>query len=267
MVVIFGAGFTGRRVAARLLRRGVRVVAGVRNPDRVRDLIPLGLEALALDPDAHYPSGAALLHSVPPLPAPEEGALRSLIERIEPHRVVYLSTTGVYGDQLEVSEITPAAPADARALARIEAERWIACHDWPALILRAAAIYGPGRGVHTSIRAGRIPRSSASGIVSRIHVDDLAALAEAGLVSDLTGAWPVADDHPCPTAEIAEWLEQHDNCAAQHTPQTVFPIHGRKVNGGNIRERLGIKLKYPSWHTGLAASIAEEGYSVRRYSD
>jgi nucleoside-diphosphate-sugar epimerase len=257
--VIFGAGFTGRRVALRLLRRGVRVVAGVRDPERVRDLISLGLEAVPLQSDADFPKGAALLHSIPPLPAMENTALRTLIEQIEPRRVVYLSTTGVYGEEAEVSEFTPAAPADPRALTRIDEERWIESHDWSTLVLRAAAIYGQGRGVHVSIRKGRVPRGSASGIVSRIHVDDLAALAEAGLFSELTGAWPVADDHPCATAEIVEWLQRQSVGEKASSPQIIFPVHGRKVNGAAIRNKLGIKIKYPSWHTGIPASIAEEG--------
>jgi hypothetical protein len=30
------------------------------------------------------------------------------------------------------------------------------------------------------------------------------------------------------------------------------------VDGRKIRETLGVKLKYPTWETGLAASIEEE---------
>ena len=50
----------------------------------------------------------------------------------------------------------------------------------------------------------QMPRGAGSGIVSRIHVEDLAAIVEAGLFSDVQGAWPVADDVPCSSAEIAE---------------------------------------------------------------
>jgi nucleoside-diphosphate-sugar epimerase len=258
-VVIFGLGFTGRRVALRLLGQGVRVVAGVRDPERFGDLISAGLEAVSLNLDAKaFPSGAALLHSIPPLPPQENAALRSRIEKIKPSRVVYLSTTGVYGDQTDVSETSPVDGGDPRALARIDEERWIASHTWSTLILRAAAIYGPGRGVHKSLREGRVPRSSASGVVSRIHVDDLAALAEAGLFSDLTGAWPVADDHPCPTAEIAAWFALQFHAGAADAVSTEFAVQGRRVNGLAVRKKLGINIRFPSWHTGLPASIAEE---------
>jgi len=261
--MIFGLGFTGRRVASSLLSRGMRVVAGVRDPARFGDLISLGLETLPLDLDSantpEFPLNSALLHSIPPLAQHENTALRILIERIAPRRVVYISATSVYGDQIDVSEVTPVSPADPRGVARVEEEQWITAHSWSTLILRAAAIYGPGRGVHTSLREGRVPRGAASGIVSRIHVDDLATLAEAGLLSDVTGAWPVADDHPCETAEIVEWFEGQFRPSLPPAPRTDFPIHGRRVNGAAIRQKLGIQIQYPSWHTGLPASIAAEG--------
>jgi len=128
-----------------------------------------------------------------------------------------------------------------------------------SLILRAAAIYGPGRGVHAAIREGRIPRGAGSGIVSRIHVDDLAAILEAGLFSDIQGAWPVADEAPCSSAEIAAWcaqLLQIELTTEYENPGK--PVTGRRVNGRKIRKILGVELRYPSWQAGVAACFAEE---------
>ena len=275
MVVIFGLGFTGSRVARRLLQRGEKVVAAVRDPARFAALIALGMKAVRVDFNSpvsdelssQFPSGAALLHSVPPLPPAENENLHRLIEAISPRRVVYISATGVYGDQIDVSETTPVAPADSRGMARIEEERWLQSHDWSTLILRSAALYGPGRGVHVSIRDGRLPRGAASGIVSRIHVDDLAALCDAGLNSPLTGAWPVADDQPATTAEIVSWLERRGEPVAPAPVRTEFPVHGRKVDGTAIRAELGVKIQYPSWRIGIEASIAEEGRTEERQSE
>jgi hypothetical protein len=84
-------------------------------------------------------------------------------------------------------------------------------------------------------------------------VDDLAALADAALFSDLGGAWPVADDLPCSSAEIIKAL-----VPAGETPDE-FPVTGRRVDGRKIRELLGVELTYPSWKTGIPAAIAEEG--------
>ena len=35
-------------------------------------------------------------------------------------------------------------------------------------------------------------------------------------------------------------------------------ISGRKVDGSKIREMLKVELQYPSWKTGIQASLAEE---------
>jgi hypothetical protein len=87
----------------------------------------------------------------------------------------------------------------------------------------------------------------------------LAAIVEAGLFADLQGAWPVADDAPCSTVEIARWcakLLQMKVVSEHKLPGR--PVSGRKVDGRKIRETLGVELKYPSWRTGIVASLAEE---------
>jgi nucleoside-diphosphate-sugar epimerase len=157
-----------------------------------------------------------------------------------------------------VDENTPAQPSDERGRARLRAERWFSEGAWESLVLRAAAIYGPGRGIHVAIREGRIPRGAGSGIVSRIHVEDLAAIAEAGLFSPVVGAWPVADDVPCASAEIAVWCAEVLKIGNAAEIVREFPVAGRRVDGRKIREVLSVRLAYPDWKSGILASIAGE---------
>jgi nucleoside-diphosphate-sugar epimerase len=199
-----------------------------------------------------------LIHCIPPLAEPENAALRALIEELNPRRVVYVSSTNVYGARTEVNEETPAHPNDERGHRRVDEERWIASGPWSSLILRAAAIYGPGRGVHAALREGRFPRSAGSGVVSRIHVEDLAAIIEAGVSSTLEGAWPVADELPCTSAEIAAWCIRTMNLSGAAEMASAVAIAGRKVDGRKIRELLEVRLSYPSWETGIPAAFAEE---------
>jgi nucleoside-diphosphate-sugar epimerase len=264
MVVILGLGFTGARLARRLLLRGVAVSAPVRGIRRFPDLALAGLQLSELNlehPETMLlPRNAVLAVSIPPLPEPENDALHETIRGIAPIRVVYVSSTGVYGDQVAVDENTPAEPNDDRGRLRLEEERWIASGAWTSLILRSAAIYGPGRGVHVSIREGKLPRSAGSGIVSRIHVDDLAAITEAGMFADIGGAWPVADDAPCSSDEITRWCRK----LLQLKPVSGLGmpvgrrIAGRKVDGRKIRELLKVDLRYPSWQAGIQSSLSEE---------
>jgi len=246
-VVILGCGFTGERVARRFLERGARVTATTRNPAR---LAGLGAEVVRVE-ELRVPRGALVLHSIPPEGPPD------LLQRLgnAPVRIVYLSTTGVYGNTHLVDERTPAAPDCERHRLRIAVEKEVAAGPWSSLILRPAAIYGPGRGVHEAVRKGSC--SLQDNYVSRIHVDDLAAHAEAGLLSDITGVYPVADEEPCTSREIAEFCARLLNVPLPHAQakaRATFSAN-RKVDGSAIRRALGLNLAYPSYRVGIPASL------------
>ena len=74
-------------------------------------------------------------------------------------------------------------------------------------VLRAAGIYGPWRGLHRRVLEGRhaLP-DGGHRVVSRVHVDDLAALMDACLARGLRGAtFVVADECPVPQREAVAW--------------------------------------------------------------
>jgi len=244
-VIILGLGYTTKRLARQLQESGRTAHAATGHPPN-----PEGL-----------PHGAVLVHSIPPVDEPDRFAIRHCIRTIEPARIVYISSTGVYGPQTNVDESTVAMPDDEKGRARLAEEEWLTATGAPTLILRSAAIYGPGRGIHMRLRTGvltGIPRG-AGGIVSRIHVDDLAALLAAGIDSDLTGAWPVADDRPAASSEVIRWYAAKLGINLPEIPgELSVPQRGRFVDGRKIRELLGVKLKYPSWETGISASEEEE---------
>jgi nucleoside-diphosphate-sugar epimerase len=212
--------------------------------------------------------GALVLLSVPTLHR-DGGQLADPTARIvealgdAPARVVYLSTTGVYGNVREVNETTPAAPATERQRLRLEAEQAVLRGAWQSLILRPAAIYGPGRGAHVALREGRFPLAGeGSNFISRIHVDDLAALAAKALRSEITGAYPVADQEPCTSREIAEFsarllgVPMPPSVTAADLSETRRS--DRRVDGSAIFRLLGVELRYPSFRQGIPAALAEE---------
>ncbi|MEO5925434.1 MAG: NAD(P)-binding domain-containing protein [Bryobacteraceae bacterium] len=247
-VLILGCGFTGERVARRMLARGSRVIATSREPSR---LAALGVEGIRVEDVPNViEQGCLVLHSIPPEGAPD---VRSLLGDA-PSRVVYLSTTGVYGSRHIVNETTDVDWSNERARVRLEAEESITSGPWSSLILRPAAIYGPGRGVQESVRRGTYPATE--NFISRIHVDDLAAHAEAGLLSFLNGSYPVADEEPCRSREIAEFCAKLVGVELPTGPVATPRIFGdRKVDGSAIRHLLGVKLEYPSYRVGIPAAI------------
>jgi nucleoside-diphosphate-sugar epimerase len=102
-------------------------------------------------------------------------------------------------------------------------------------------------------------RGDGSNWISRIHADDLAAHLESALFSDVTGAYPVADEHPCPSAEIAEFCARLLGlplpASARDHELSETRRADRRVDGSAIRRLLGISLRYPSYLTGIPASL------------
>jgi nucleoside-diphosphate-sugar epimerase len=238
-VLILGCGYTGERVARRFLARGASVTSINSKTERFE-----------------VARGALVLHSVPP-----EGS-RGLVEKLgaAPARVVYLSTTGVYGAARFVDEFTAVAPETEQHRLRLDEERRVAAGPWSSLILRPAAIYGPGRGVQESLKRGacRVDEN----FVSRIHVDDLATHVEAGLLSGVTGAYPVADEEPCTSREIAEYCARLLDLPVPLHAQAKAYTTSRRVDGSAIRRALGITLRYPSYRVGIPSSISSATIST-----
>jgi nucleoside-diphosphate-sugar epimerase len=258
-ILILGCGYTGQRVAERFLAMGARVTATTRNPQR---LTGLGAEIVSTgDLPKHVRPGMLVLHSIPPDgPA---GLLDPL--RNKARRLVYLSSTAVYGAASIVNESTPVDEGTERARARLGVERTVAEGPWSALILRPAAIYGPGRGVQESIQRGE--QSLSDKFVSRIYVDDLAAHVEAALLSTISGAYPVADEEPCTSREIAEFCARLLNVPVarsgrERTDRTPRFANDRRVDGSSIRRALGISLTYPSYRVGIPAALTAANASA-----
>ena len=246
------------------------MAATARSLGLLQGLIDRGLQAHRFD--ARNPeslsdivsAGATVLHSIPTLTG-DDGPYEATADILQalgkkPRRVVYLSTTGVYGSTSIVNEATPINPNTNRVRLRAAAESAVASGPWESLILRPAAIYGPGRGVQVALPAGkyRLP-GDGSNYVSRIHVADLAAITAAALTSHLTGAYPVADDHPCTSLEIAAWVGRLLDVPVitGEAPDSLSETRrsDRRVDGRTIRKLLAVELEYPSYREGIPASL------------
>lgn len=270
-LVILGCGYTGAEVARQARGRYQRVVATVRDAGRLPALAALGVEARALprlDPEAItalVPAGAHLVVAYPPDGLDGERAARATAAAA----IVYLSATSVYGAARgRVDEETALDPATPQAAARIEAEA--AWRRAGAVVLRAAGIYGPGRGLHLRLARGdyRLPGDGA-GTVSRIHVEDLAAATLAALVRGPRGAALVAADAtPVPQIEAVRFLcERLGLPLPPSVPLAQAPesLRGdRAIDSARLRAALDLTLRFPGYREGFTDCLARDGLDPRR---
>jgi len=265
-LLIAGFGDIARRAAPRLAQRF--------------QLAPLSrADGFDLDrPDSLSLAPAqSLLHCAPPQ---DHGAadtrtanLLAALEkgRILPARIVYVSTSGVYGDcaGARIDESRPPAPLTERARRRLHAEmqlaRWAGDRGIHLVVLRVPGIYAAGRLPLERLRAGTpVLRSEDDVYTNHVHADDLAAIvcraldeeAPAGVynASDDTemkmGDWfdLVADTHALPRpARIPKEL------ARERLPAALlsFMQESRRLDNTRLKSVLGVRLLYPTVHEGL----------------
>ncbi|HEY3441463.1 MAG TPA: NAD-dependent epimerase/dehydratase family protein [Paludibaculum sp.] len=259
-VLILGCGYTGRRAARRICDLGHEVWVTSRSTESLR---VDGARTVALPELGGLGPGLRILHSVPLAEGPSDPtpALLGLLPQ-GVARVVYLSTTSVYGGQHVVDEHSEPAPATPQAHLRVEAERLVQAGPWTSMVLRPAAIYGPGRGAHVSIPNGQFRLlGDGTNYVSRIHVDDLAALAATALLSEEGGAWPVADREPAQSRTVAEFVCHLLGCPmpASASREELHETRqaDRKVRGDAVFRLLCLALEYPSFREGIPSALAE----------
>ena len=264
-LVIVGGGFTGARVARLARDQGGEVVATIRTEARTAKLRAMGVTPLVSGVlsaevlDAHVDAKTRVLVTIPP-DGTTDRAIAPLISQAA--SIAYVSSTGVYGDASgRVDESTPVDDRTSRAAARLDAERtW---RDAGAAIVRAPAIYGPGRGMHLRLARGELRVEGGTNAISRVHVDDLAAALFALLVRDTRGALYVAGDLlPSPHIEVVKWIcdalaiPMPQPAPAATTDETLR--QNRHVDSSRIRKDLGLSLAYPTYREGYAHCLTED---------
>ncbi len=274
---ILGAGYTGSLLAERLVRAGEDVIVTRRQAAAAaaaaQALVPSGgrlhsghTRGVAVDlADAAtlagvIPDGAIVVCTAPPGDDPVTEITGLLAAAHSAARIVYVSSTAVYGPAggAWVDEQTPMAPLTRAGRARAAAEVTLGNLG---VALRVAGIHGPGRGLVDRIRSGtyRIVGDGRAH-VSRIHVVDLVeAIVRAG-TSTAVGPINIADDDPAPIGEVADAVAAHFGLPPppRVAPESVDPeVSGmltadRRIANRRMKAELGVVLRYPSWRSSLS---------------
>jgi nucleoside-diphosphate-sugar epimerase len=283
MQIIIGCGFIGRLLGTRLAATGASVVGVVRSGESAAPLPALGIRPLQLDLlsaplDALDTAGAEVYHLAPP---PGEGRDDPLTARLieafaaqgQPRRLVYVGTTGVYGDCHGewVDETRAPKPVAERSLRRWDAETrlraWSAASGAELVILRVAGIYACDRLPLARIRSGQpVVSLDEAPWSNRIHADDLVEICLAAMTRAPAGAlYNVCDGHPSTMTDYFLRIAEAAGLAAPpqiplaEAPGKVSPgmlsylRESRRLSNRKLLEELGVRLRYPTLADGLAA--------------
>lgn len=287
-LLIVGCGDVARR-ALPALRARYAVHALARSPQRARELVAAGVTVHRGDLDRAESlaslAGVAdcVLHLAPPDAADAEardGRTRRLVEALSlrgmlPRRLLYLGTSGVYGDcgGARVDEARPLRPYTARARRRADAEQVIA--QWSAgtgvasVVLRAPGIYAADRLPLAHLRRGTpVLREQDDVYTNHIHADDLAAIVVLALAQAPAGAvYNVCDDSEmkmgawfdlvADRAGLARPPRVARSAAARHiAPQLLsFMSESRRLDNARLKAQLRYRLRYPTVHEGVPACV------------
>jgi nucleoside-diphosphate-sugar epimerase len=285
-LLIVGCGDVGLRVAA-LLRPRWRLIALTSSPERVNVLRAAGVVPLVGNLDvpatlARFGGLAdAVLHLAPP---PNQGEsdprtlnlLRALARQGCVRRIVYASTSGVYGDcgGALIDETRAVNPASARAQRRVDAEARVRLHGRAfgvcVTLLRIPGIYALDRdGGDPRVRVARgapVLVAAEDVYTNHVHADDLAR----ACVAALHRGAPQRVLHVCDDTELkmGDYFDLvadlhglvrpprigRATAAAQMSPmQLSFMNESRRLDNQRMRRELRLTLCYPSVVDGLKA--------------
>lgn len=289
--LLIGCGYLGIRVARGWTARGDAVRVLTRSNRRAELLRQEGFEAVV--GDVTQPETLAGLWGDSPKSlvyavgydrtSPDSinqvyaGGLAHTLEAAPAslEQVVYISTTGVYGDAAGewIDESTPPCPSRPGGIASLAAEEVLQQSRWASrgVILRLAGIYGPGRLPYLdALRQGEPLAASGEGYLNLIHVDDAADL----IVALTTGREPAVPGPRiyCVSDGAPVWREDFYRELAQKVgaPEPRFASVGcpssrrergrtsKRISNRKLMEDLRLVLRYPSYREGIAQIVAAQ---------
>ena len=287
-LLIVGCGDVALR-AAPLLSRRYRLYGLSHRPEQRPALRERGITPIAGDLDDHRRlsrlAGLAqeVLHLAPPPPRGrrDDRTARLLAAlgggRSLPRRLLYISTSGVYGDcrGALVPETRRVAPGTDRARRRVDAERMLRAFQRRTgvrvSILRVPGIYAADRLplARLQARTAALVRDQ-DAYSNHVHADDLARICATALRKGRPGRVyhavdeselrmgdyfdAVADAFRLPRPPRVTW----EVAQATLSPELLsFMGESRRLSGARLHQELGVRLRYPTVASALAELSGE----------
>lgn len=287
-LLIVGCGDVARRTLPRLLGH-YRVFALLRDPAQCVFWRAMGARPIVADLDRPVSlrriAGLAdiVLHFAPPSGyGSGDARMRRFLATLSlakslPQRLVYVSTSGVYGDcaGARIDETCPARPITPRARRRVDAERQLRRfgrqNKVRVSILRAPGIYAQDRLPLERLQKGVCAlRAEDDVYTNHIHANDLAMLVCAALrYGRANRCYNATDDSEMKMAEYFDLVADRfslprvprisrGEAQTQMSPlQLSFMSESRRLGNQRIKNELRAQLRYPQIEDGVDAAWRE----------
>ncbi|WP_308922709.1 sugar nucleotide-binding protein [Janthinobacterium sp. J1-1] len=271
-LLVLGCGDVGMRLLP-LLGARFRVFAVTSQPERCAELRAAGAVPIVADLDdrASLRRLAGLAPWIVHLAPPQSTGLldrrtRNLAAILPEHaRLVYVSTSGVYGDcgGARIDETRTPAPSNARARRRLDAETvlraWGARRAARLAILRVPGIYAADRLPLKRLREGTPALAELDDVhTNHVHADDLANIVLHALWRMRAGGrvYHASDDSEMKMAAYfdavadAFGLPRAPRLPREELKQVVTPMllsfmsESRRLDNRRMKRELGVRLRY-----------------------
>jgi len=283
-VLIAGCGYVGTALGAELVKAGHEVWGLRRDLDAARALESQGIKPIVANLQrTETLKSLPVVDTVVLCQAPSKKSdeykniyfdatrnLLSVLPERSLRKLLLISSTSVYAeaDGSWVNEATdPMAGNHADAESRENAKTLLAQEDLvmksdhPAMVLRLAGIYGPGRNRVRSILEGRIKPALSEVYMNRIHLHDIVRAMRLLLDKGQAGQLYLgSDDAPSTQREFYSWVFEK---LALPLPKSaaegeVAHPHGsnKRVSNQKLKE-LGFHLRFPTYQEGYLPIIQE----------
>lgn len=198
-----------------------------------------------------------------------------------PHRLLYISTSGVYGDWggKWVREHYPVNPHNDRAWRRLDAEnqirKWGRSTGGCTTILRVPGIYAADRLPIARLKQGTPALlDQEDSYTNHIHADDLAQIIVAALRFGKAGRiYNACDDSSLKMGDYFDFVAESFKLprpprisraqAKEQIPASLlsFMEESRRLRNDRIKQELHIKLRYPTVYEGISELISNNDSS------
>ncbi|WP_146362646.1 NAD-dependent epimerase/dehydratase family protein [Arthrobacter yangruifuii] len=275
-VLIAGCGDLGTEAGLRFAAAGFSVLGWRRTPEK----LPAEITGQAVDLTGELPripAGTDVVVIAVAAGARTEEAYRAAYvdgtanvlaaldrDGIRPARILFVSSTAVYGDANggEVDEDTAPAPASVTGAVILEAEQLLHDRRPDAVVLRLSGIYGPGRTrLIDSVTSGTAVVPAGTQLTNRIHRDDAAA-AIVHLATRVSAPAPLyvgVDMEPVELADVLGFLAAELGRELPPAGETSSSRGGNRRLSNRRLRGTGFEFGYPTYREGYRAVLAGTG--------